>query len=197
MRPASPLDQRWPELVAAISGAIDLEATARSSKALVRRREIRSGAALLRLALAYGPGGLSLRGAAAWAGVSGLADLSDTAVMNRLRHAAPWLGEIAGALLRRAVAGPAAGPAPQSPLTGQVPGLPPGRRLRIADGSVVTGPGSTGTEWRLHATYDLATSRFTGLELTDDRGAESFTRTPPGRPATWRSATAASLVHRR
>src|SRR5215213_3791746 len=98
MQPASPvsLDAQWPDLVAAVSAAIDLQATARSCGALVRRREIRSAEALLRLALAYGPGGLSLRAAAAWAGVSGLADLSDTAVMNRLRKAAGWLGEIAG-----------------------------------------------------------------------------------------------------
>src|SRR4051812_32286108 len=80
------LDAQWPDLVAVVSAAIDLEATARASGALVRRRAIRSAEMLLRLALAYGPGGLSLRMAAAWAGVSGLADLSDTAVMKRLRR---------------------------------------------------------------------------------------------------------------
>jgi hypothetical protein len=102
-----------------VSAAIDLEATARASGALVRRRAIRSAEMLLRLALAYGPGGLSLRMAAAWAGISGLADLSDTAVMKRLRRAAPWLGEVAGALLRRAAAVP------------PTPGPLPGRRLRV------------------------------------------------------------------
>src|ERR687884_1646266 len=98
MQPASspPLEAQWPDLVAAVSAAIDLEATARTSGALVRRRAIRSAEMLLRLALAYGPGGLSLRAAAAWAGASGLAELSDTAVMKRLRRAAPWLGEVAG-----------------------------------------------------------------------------------------------------
>src|SRR4028118_1945799 len=90
MPPASSasLGAQWPDLVAAVSAAIDLDATARTSGALVRRREIRSAEASLRLALAYGPGGLSLRMAAAWAGVSGLADLSDTAALNRLRNAA-------------------------------------------------------------------------------------------------------------
>src|ERR671913_203607 len=167
MQPASSsLDAQWPDLVAAVSAAIDLEATARTSAALVRRREIRSAEALLRLALAYGPGGLSLRTAAAWAGVSGLADLSDTAVMNRLRKAAGWLGEIAGALLRRAAA---ASTALDGPL--------PGRRLRIADGSMVTGPGGK-PKWRLHAAYDPVAGRFTDLGLTDERGAEGFGRTP-------------------
>ena len=167
MRPASSasLDAQWPDLVAVVSAAIDLEATARTSGALVRRREIRSAEALLRLALAYGPGGLSLRTAAAWAGVSGLADLSDTAVMKRLRRAAPWLGEVAGALLRRAAAVP------------PTPGPLPGRRLRIADGSMITGPGGK-PKWRLHAAYDPVAGRFTDLDLTDERGAEGFGRTP-------------------
>ncbi len=56
MQPASspPLEAQWPDLVAAVSAAIDLEATARTSGALVRRREIRSAEALLRLALLTG-----------------------------------------------------------------------------------------------------------------------------------------------
>src|SRR5918993_3761093 len=167
MQPAFPvpLDAQWPDLVATVSAAIDLQATARSCGAPVRRREIRSAEAPLRPALAYGPGRLSLRTAAAWAGVGGPADLSDTAVMNRLRKAAGWLGEIAGALLRRAAA---ASTAPGGPL--------PGRRLRIADGSMVTGPGGK-PKWRLHAAYDPVAGRFTDLGLTDERGAQSFGRT--------------------
>jgi Transposase DDE domain len=164
MQPALSLDAQWPGLVAAVTAAIDLDGTARTSGALVRRREIRSAEALLRLALAWGPGGLSLRAAAAWAGVIGLADLSDTAVMNRLRRAASWLGEVAGALLRRG----AEACAP--------PGLLPGRRLRIADGSHLSAPGGE-PQWRLHATYDPATGSFTDLGLTDEHGAESFGRT--------------------
>src|ERR687893_902206 len=164
MQSASSLDARWPDLVAAVSAVIDLDATARASGALVRRRGVRSAATLLRLALAYGPGGLSLRSAATWAGVHGLADLSDTAVMKRLRKAADWLGEIAGALLRRAAAAP------------PTPGPLPGRRLRIADGGMITGPGGK-PNWRLHATYDPVAGRFTDLGVTDERGAESFDRT--------------------
>lgn len=164
MQNASRLNSEWSGLVSQVAGVIDLDASARHAGALLRRREIRSGEMLLRLALAYGPGGLSLRSAAAWAGASGLAELSDTAVMNRIRGAADWLGEIAGALIRRGHAAP------------PVAAILPGRRLRIVDGSVITRPGSHGTDWRLHATYDPASSRFTDLELTDQHGAESFAR---------------------
>ena len=163
----SKLDSHWRRLVCQVSEVIDLDASARAAKALVRRREIRSGDMLLRLALAYGPGGLSLRSAAAWAGASGLANMSDTAVMNRIRGAADWLGEIAGALLQRSRL-------PQNAARA-VAGLA-NRRLRIVDGSVITQPGSQGADWRLHATFDPAAGRFTDLDLTDHHGAESFAR---------------------
>lgn len=158
------LESAWPSLISRVSGSIDVESSARSSRALTRRREIRSGEALLRLILGYGPCGMSLRGAAAWAGASGLANLSDTAVMNRVRQSGDWLGQIAGALLDRDRAAPA------------LATLLPGRRLRLVDGSVITQPGSTGTDWRLHASYDPVGCRFTDLELTDAQGAERLAR---------------------
>ena len=65
----------------------------------MRRRGVGDAAALLRLALAYGPGGMSLRSAAAWAGLNEVAAISDVALLNRLRGSADWLGDIAGALL--------------------------------------------------------------------------------------------------
>jgi hypothetical protein len=54
-------------------------------------------------------------------------------------------GEISGALLRRA----AAVPATHAPLLA-------GGRLCIAEGSVVTHPGSTGSDWRLTAALVFA-----------------------------------------
>ncbi len=128
----------------------------------MRRRGVGDAATLLRLALAYGPGGMSLRSAAAWAGLNDVAAISDVALLKRLCGSADWLGEIAGALLRNASnAGSATG----------------ARRLRIADGSSISQPGSKGTDFRLHATYEPALTRFTHLELTDAHGGEAFSRT--------------------
>ncbi|MER9254513.1 hypothetical protein NKI59_22360 [Mesorhizobium sp. M0598] len=129
----------------------------------MRRRNVADAATLLRLALAYGPGGMSLRSAAAWAGVNDVASLSDVALLKRLRGAADWLGCIAGALLENACAKST---------------VPKGRRLRIADGSSISRPGSAGTDWRLHATYEPALARFTHLEISDVHGGESFSRVP-------------------
>jgi hypothetical protein len=128
-----PLSQ-WPDLVAKLSRVIDLEASAPAIGSLIRKRESRSAEMPLRLLLARGPGGLSLRAAAVWTGVTGLADMSDTAVMKRGRNAATWLGQIAGALLRRDGA-----PRPAAAIL-------PGRRLRIVEGSVITQPGTHGTD---------------------------------------------------
>ena len=163
MHTASVVDPHWPTLLQRLSGMVDLDASARASGALRRRRAVADGVTLLRLALAHGPGGLSLRSAAAWAGVSGVAALSDVALRKRLRGAADWLGLVAGALLRRAAAGPFAA-------------LLAGRRLRIVDASSISAPGAVGTDWRVHAEYDPSAGRFTGFELTGIRGAEGFAR---------------------
>ncbi len=129
----------------------------------MRRRCIADAATLLRLALAYGPGRMSLRSAAAWAGINDVANLSDVALLKRLRGAADWLGDIAGALVDDASV--------ECPLTKV-------RRLRIADGSSISHPGSAGTDWRIHATYEPALARFTHLEISEAHGGEAFTRTP-------------------
>src|SRR5512133_3645265 len=72
---------------------IDLEQTARKTKAIQRVREIRSAADLLRLVLFYAVSDWSLRLCAAWAVLSGIGYLSDVAVLQRLRHSQVWLGQ--------------------------------------------------------------------------------------------------------
>jgi hypothetical protein len=53
----------------------------------------------LRLALARGPGGLPLRGAAGWAGMLGLTTLTNPAVKYRLDNAVDFLMAITAHLL--------------------------------------------------------------------------------------------------
>lgn len=106
---------------------------------------------------------MSLRETAAWAQMQGIADVSDVALLKRLRGAADWFGTLAGqALAGRAEAGDIGS-----------------RPLRLVDGTVLTVPGSQGADWRLHMGYDPRTCRFTDFELTDGRGAERLERFPP------------------
>jgi hypothetical protein len=96
---------------------------------------------LLRLALAGGPGGLSLSQTAAWASVLSLTEMSDPAIKYRLGKAVGFLN----ALLERQLAGN----------TTRGPVRWPGRILRVADGTSISKPGSKGTDWRVHGVYDL------------------------------------------
>jgi IS4 transposase len=158
-------DEGWRSLVKRLPGAKALRASARASGALVRRRGVKTPAALLRLILAYGPGGQSLRETSAWAALSGVAQLSDVALLKRLQRAGPWLERLVGSLLAQRAALPAEG-------------LPPGRWLRLMDGTRVAAPGDTSAAWRLHVTYDLSHQRLSRLVLTDRSGAEKLERAP-------------------
>jgi hypothetical protein len=152
----------WPEVRSCLPAGFDLEATARSRGAFRRARGVKDAETLLRLALAYGACGMSLRETCAWAAAAGLASLSDPSLIERLAKAAPWLGDVVGALIAEQAKVPA--------------GRWAGRRLRALDGTSICQPGADRTTWRLHVGYDLATSQIDQIELTDGRGAETLRR---------------------
>ena len=158
------LEYQWPYLLSFLPSEDELERTARETGALLRKRQVRSASTLLRLALAYGFCGLTLRQTAAWAEVANVASLSDVALLNRLRGASEWLGLLLGLKL-----------AEKAP-----PPLQNGRRfrLRLVDATTISRPGSKGTDWRVHMGYDLATLSIDHVELTDHRGGETLTRFP-------------------
>lgn len=162
---SSPPLEEFSALLARLPADLDLDRLAIECKAIERGRKIKTGTALLRLALARGPGGLSLREAAGWAGLLGLANLSNPAVKYRLDKAVGFLKAVMDHLL-------AAKSASQ--------GLHwPGRTIRLADGTCLSKPGSKGTDWRVHGVFDLGAGGFSNLELTDAKGAESLGRGAP------------------
>ncbi len=152
-------------LLARLPADLDLDALALSTKAIVRCRKIGEGRTLLRLALARGPGGLSLNQTAAWASMQDLAKLSDPGLKYRLDKAVPFLKS----LMEQQLAERA----------GSVSLRWPGRFLRAVDGTTISQRGSKGSDWRVHAGFDLGTGGFSHLELTDKHGAESFERGAP------------------
>ena len=159
-----PSDQ-FDSLLHQLPGTVDLDQIARQTKAIERQREIGSGADLLRLALARGPGGLSLSETAAWATMLGLAKMSYPAVKKRLDKAVEFLDAVMACQLADKAPGAAVRWA--------------GRILRNADGSCFRERGSKTTSWRLHAVYDLGRGGFSQLELTDKHGAEAIERGAP------------------
>lgn len=159
-----PPDQ-FSDLLKRLPAGLDLDALAFETKAIQRKRNIDGGANLLRLALARGPGGFSLRQTAGWVSLLEIAELSNPGVHYRLKQAVAFLAALVGRLL-----------------AAKTPGANlrwPGRTLRLADGTCVSKPASKGTDWRVHGVFDLASGGFSHLELTDEHGAEALERGAP------------------
>ncbi|MFC6839240.1 hypothetical protein [Xanthomonas theicola] len=87
--------------------------------------------------------GCSLRETAARARQGGLADVSDVALLKRLRSSGEWFGWMSQAMIER--------------LSGSARPVLAGRPLKPVDASVVSEPGATGLTGRLHYALDLAT----------------------------------------
>jgi hypothetical protein len=160
---SSPPIDHFPAFLARIPSHIDLEALAHTVKAFQRRRGVRSATDLLRLALAWGPGGYSMQRVAAWAGERDIASLTEDALIQRLHAAGPFLEEVTRHLLIRA---------------GET-ACWHGRVLRVCDGSSLSAQASKGTDWRVHGVYDLGRGGFTHLEVTDSHGGEALDRGKP------------------
>ncbi len=151
----------WQEMEQALQ--LDLEGTARASGALIRRREIRRAADLLRLILVYAVCDWSLRLVGAWAVLQGIGCLSDVAVLKRLRQSQKWLGVLIASLLQRRC---------------QAVRSQSGIRVCLVDASVISQPGSQGTDWRVHLSLNLDPLCLDGITVTDAHGGETLVRFP-------------------
>jgi len=157
-------DGEWPSIIFRLSSVADLKATSRQFGAFQRARKVRNEQELLRLVFLYGPARLSLRGTAAAADEAGMASLSDKAVLGRLRKCGDWLEHLLQCLLRdkHAVSvGAAAGCLD----------------LALVDGSVICGPASRGSDWRLHGRFDPGRGGFADLVLSKGNVGERANRT--------------------
>ncbi len=163
MQNASAPSDLFEHVLGRLPPGLDLDALATETMAIERRREITSGSDLLRLALARGPGRMSLSQTAAWAGLIGLGALSGPGLKARLEKATAFLDRIVTSLLA---------------VKDSIPVHWPGRFLSAADGSSISQIGSHGTDWRVHGVFDLGRGGFSHLALTDRYGAESMARGP-------------------
>jgi IS4 transposase len=150
----------WRRIVAQLGGEEALASSAREQKAFIRPRGVKSAADLLRLALMYGPGGHSLRSVAALAAAVGLADVSDVAVLDRLKGAADWLQSLCKERLAR--------------VAQEIGVKTTARPIRIVDGSRVEGPGDR--VWRLHLCYDAGLARIADVVVTTTKEGERLDR---------------------
>jgi hypothetical protein len=159
----SPLDCDWDGIVGRLGGAAALEASARETGAFRRARAIQTAVDLLRLILAYCLGRRGLRSTTAWATAIGLVDISNVALLYRLRQCGDWLALLVGQALASA-----------APKTAR------GRLIRIIDATTVPKAGLQARKdnglWRIHSAFDLPGERFGAFQLTDEKDGETLDR---------------------
>jgi hypothetical protein len=142
----------------------DWEESARQCGALRRCRKVESAEVLLRLIFLHVAGGLSLRQTTVRAATLGWTELSDVALLKRLRASANWLEYLcsalwtgmewpAGELVRR-------------------------RRWRIVDATTIQEPGAVKITWRVHYSVALPTLHCDFVSVTSVRGGETLCRVP-------------------
>jgi hypothetical protein len=142
----------------------DWEKKAYETGALVRRRKIDSPETLLRVLLIHLADGKSLRTTVAYAREANLCQINDAALLHRLRASGQWLRWMAVSL-RGSIDTIAA-----------VRRFARKNRVRLIDASMVSEPGSTGSDWRLHYSLNLESLHCDAFEVTDYHAGESFTR---------------------
>ena len=163
MQSVNLLDEEWEFLTDLLPK--DWREQARTSGALRRARGIGNADSLLQLILMHTATGLSLRQTVVRAHQQSIADISDVALLKRLRSSEPWLRwltsqmtEIGEAEIVRRVCVQ--------------------RRVRVVDATTVEEQGGAGTNWRVHYALCLPDLRCDFFELTDEHGGETYKRLP-------------------
>ena len=174
----------WNSIVSRLGGATALASGARETKAFLRARVIENPVDLLRMVLAYCLGKGGLRSTAAWAASIGLVDITNVALLQRLRRCGDWLALLVGQALAAAA-----------------PKASQGRLIRIVDATAVPKAGAAAKQgnqlWRIHSAFDLPHERFGHFELTDQHEGETLDRIPvvKGRDPAWRPSLSAAQPH--
>jgi hypothetical protein len=137
---------------------------ARELGAIQRYRKFDNPEALLRTLLIHLVTGCSLRETAARAKHGHISQISDVALLKRLKAAGEWLRWMAAGVLQTWLP-----KQPEAIFGDQL-------RIRIIDGSTIQEPGSTGSTWRLHYSILLPTLQCNEVHITSPKIGESFKR---------------------
>lgn len=142
------------------------QSQARELGAFRRARGIADARALLQVMLIHLAEGCGLRETAARASLAGIAQVSDVALLKRLRSCGAWFEWLAQRLRQSPEL---QAPPEMQPLLGR-------RRLRVVDGSVVSEPGPTGSQWRLHYAIGLPDLQCQEVHLGPSSEGETLKR---------------------
>lgn len=159
------MDEDWPLLLTFFPG--DWRDMALKTGALKGLRKDKSPEHLLRTLLIHFGCGHSLRETVVRAREAGIADLSDVALLKRLRKSKDWLYSMCIALFRERGLG-------SSPVGSDF-------KVRALDGTLVKEPGKTGSLWRIHYSICLPSLQCDFFKLTETEGVgtgESLSQFP-------------------
>lgn len=163
MKQVNLLEEEWEFLTDLLPK--DWREQARTTGALRRARGVGSADCLLQLILMHTATGLSLRQTVVRAREQSIADISDVALLKRLRASEPWLRWLTANMT-------------DLDDLGVVQRLSARHRLRAVDATTVEEQGGAGTDWRVHYTLRLPDLSCDFFELTDEHGGETYRRIP-------------------
>lgn len=146
-------------LLTLLGGEQEVARIARETGAFTRPREVKFARDLLQLLMLWSVADCSFRETAALAAESGLADVSNVAVLKRFDKCRAFVGELLGRAL--------AGVWSDETLS---------FRVRLIDATGVSIPGSEGTDHRVHLSMQLPRGRIDEVEITDVSGGETLQR---------------------
>lgn len=139
---------------------VEIEELAREHKAFQRVRKIKTVSDLLRAVMLYSVCDLSLREIAGWF-TGRRRRITDEAVRRRLKCCVKWVAALAGKMM------------PAVKLPARLNGKK-AWKLFIRDGSVVNGPGSKGTDYRFHLSFDPLEQKIGEFHVYDVKTGESL-----------------------
>jgi hypothetical protein len=141
------------------------EEKAKELGALRRCRKMPDAGTLLRVLLMHLAEGCSLRETAVRAKTGGLIELSDVAIMDRLRSSGEWFRWMNAEMMKKWIR--------------RQPGRVYGEawNVRLIDGTRIKEPGPTGSSWCLHYSIGLPSLTCDEMHLMDKHGSgETFKR---------------------
>lgn len=133
---------------------------AKSRGALKRCREVKDAETLLHILMIHLAQGYSLKETAVRVKQAGLANISSVGIFKRMRASGEWLRWMAEGLMKQNIEMP------------EQPGG--GLRVRLIDGTTVSEPGKTGSDWRIHYSLQLKPLVCDYFKLTDNHVGETF-----------------------
>src|SRR5437899_6301903 len=148
-------DESWNLLVSLLPPQWEQQAVL--SGASERLRGFSTTSNLLRTLLLHVGKGYSLRETVVRAKAAGMAEISDVALMKRLRKAEGWLHGLCVSLLQES--------------GWEMPAETHGFNVRVLDGTLIKEPGRSGSLWRIHYSVQIPSLVCDHFELTSTKGA--------------------------